>query len=208
MRLPDGLSLCEYPRHGRTSLNLFKRQIPVIGIDTISYGKITVTTWNILKYNLFGGAERGPDLYGTEPWYFYFFNLILNFNVLTILAILSLPALIVTHVVDYSRLGIRKHSESESSPYLILTIRLAPFYLWLLVLSLQPHKEERFMFPVYPLLCFNSAVALYLIRGWLDAFFTKKVSQYAVRHSPFTSSCWVRSDNYTRRPRSHHPCAY
>jgi len=59
---------------------------------------------------------------------------------------------------------------------------MAPFYLWVIVLSMQPHKEERFMFPVYPLLCFNSAVALYLIRGWVEAFITKRVSQYAVRH--------------------------
>ena len=29
---------------------------------------------------------------------------------------------------------------------------LSPVYLWLAFLSLQPHKEERFMFVVYPLL--------------------------------------------------------
>jgi alpha-1,2-mannosyltransferase len=178
----------------------------VIGIDTTAYGKFTVTTWNILKYNLFGGAERGPDLYGTEPWHFYIFNLIINFNVLTVLAAFSLPALVITHMVDYSRLGVKKHSEDESSPYLLLGIRLAPFYLWLLVLSLQPHKEERFMFPVYPLLCFNSAVALYLIRGWLDAFVTKSVSQYAVCHSRVSSRS-RSSDKLHCRPRSRHPCA-
>ncbi|KIM32271.1 glycosyltransferase family 22 protein [Serendipita vermifera MAFF 305830] len=157
--------------------------IPVIGIDSIAYGRFTSTTWNIISYNLFGGAERGPDLYGTEPWHFYLLNLILNFNALLPLALFSLPALLITHAVDYTRLGSRKHTEQESSPYFVLSIRLAPFYLWLLVLSLQAHKEERFMFPVYPLLCFNAAVTLYLMRGWLDAFFTKTVSQYAASQS-------------------------
>ena len=29
---------------------------------------------------------------------------------------------------------------------------ISPLYLWLVFLSTQPHKEERFMFVVYPLL--------------------------------------------------------
>ncbi|CAG7853822.1 Alpha-1,2-mannosyltransferase alg9; AltName: Full=Asparagine-linked glycosylation protein 9; AltName: Full=Dol-P-Man:Man(6)GlcNAc(2)-PP-Dol alpha-1,2-mannosyltransferase; AltName: Full=Dol-P-Man:Man(8)GlcNAc(2)-PP-Dol alpha-1,2-mannosyltransferase; Flags: Precursor [Serendipita indica DSM 11827] len=152
--------------------------LPVIGIDSLAYGKFVVVPWNIIRYNIFGGSERGPDLYGTEPWYFYLFNLALNFNVLLPLALLSVPALIVTHRVDYSRLGIKKHTDHESSPYTLLVIRLAPFYLWFGVLTAQAHKEERFMFPIYPFLCFNAAVTLYLVRGWLEALYIKMTSQY------------------------------
>ncbi|KAG8839943.1 mannosyltransferase [Serendipita sp. 411] len=152
--------------------------IPVIGLDSVAYGKLAIVPWNIISYNIFGGAERGPDLYGTEPWHFYLFNLVLNFNVLVGLALFSLPALLITSRVDYARLGTNKPSEYETSPFSILAIRLAPFYLWLGILSLQSHKEERFMFPIYPLLCFNAAVALYLVRGWLETYYVKMTSQY------------------------------
>ena len=38
------------------------------------------------------------------------------------------------------------------------------------------------MFPAYPLLCFNAAVALYLMRGWLEVAFVK------VTNSPYRVS--------------------
>ena len=38
------------------------------------------------------------------------------------------------------------------------------------------------MFPVYPLLCFNAAVALYLMRGWLEVAFVE------VTNSPYRVS--------------------
>ncbi len=50
-------------------------------------------------------------------------------------------------------------------------MRLTSFYLWLATLSAQAHKEERFFFPAYPLLCFNAAVALYLVKGWMENFY-------------------------------------
>ncbi|KAG6814143.1 hypothetical protein H0H92_002138 [Tricholoma furcatifolium] len=156
--------------------------IPVVGIDSLAYGKFTVVPWNIIQYNIFGGSERGPDLYGTSPWNFYFLNLVLNFNVLVPLSLLALPALLLTYFVDNKRLGIVKRSIYESSPFTILTLRLLPFYLWFTILTLQAHKEERFMFPAYPLLCFNAAVTLYLLRGYQEALFIKLTS------SPYRAS--------------------
>ncbi|KAJ7109881.1 glycosyltransferase family 22 protein [Mycena epipterygia] len=172
--------------------------IPVIAIDSIAYGKLAVVPWNIIKYNIFGGAERGPDLYGTSPWNFYLLNLVLNFNVLTPFALLSLPALGVTYLVDKKRLGLVKPAADQSSPFTILALRLAPFYLWTAILTSQAHKEERFMFPAYPLLCFNAAVTLYLVRGWLETIFisfTKspyRASQSTIFRT-FTSSVVVAS---------------
>ncbi|GLB35861.1 putative mannosyltransferase [Lyophyllum shimeji] len=156
--------------------------IPVVGIDSLAYGKLTIVPWNIVRYNIFGGAERGPDLYGTSPWNYYFLNLVLNFNILLPLAVLALPALAVTWLVDSKRLGIIKPTANESSPFTLLAIRLLPFYLWLGILTLQAHKEERFMFPAYPLLCFNAAVTLYLMRGWEEALFIK------LTNSPYRAS--------------------
>ncbi|KAJ7103211.1 glycosyltransferase family 22 protein, partial [Mycena belliarum] len=172
--------------------------IPVIAIDSLIYGKLAIVPWNIVKYNIFGGAERGPDLYGTSPWSFYFLNLALNFNVLTPFALVSLPALGITYIVDRKRLGITKPSADQSSPFTILALRLAPFYLWIGILTSQAHKEERFMFPAYPLLCFNAAVTLYLMRGWLEtAFISITKSPYRASQSTifrtFTSSVVVAS---------------
>lgn len=39
-------------------------------------------------------------------------------------------------------------------------ITLAPFYLWLLIFFAQPHKEERFLFPVYPLISLCGAITV------------------------------------------------
>ncbi|EJC98743.1 asparagine-linked glycosylation 9 protein isoform a [Fomitiporia mediterranea MF3/22] len=159
--------------------------IPVIGIDSLAYGHLTIVPWNIVKYNVLGGSSRGPDLYGTEPWHFYIQNLLLNFNVLTPLALLALPALAITYFVDNKRVGgpLRSTSSAEkekdkalgsrSSPFTLLAIRLAPFYVWFGIFTLQAHKEERFFFPAYPFLAFNAAVALYLVRGWLEAAYVK-----------------------------------
>ncbi|KAH8110610.1 asparagine-linked glycosylation 9 protein isoform a [Phellopilus nigrolimitatus] len=154
--------------------------IPVIGIDTLAYGRLTIVPWNIVKYNIFGGSTRGPDLYGTEPWYFYLSNL--------------LSQLQFTYVLDNKRLGgpLRTASAAEkekdkaigtrSSPFTLLAIRLAPFYTWFVILTAQAHKEERFFFPAYPFLAFNAAVTLFLVRGWFETAFV------SVTRSPYRAS--------------------
>lgn len=35
------------------------------------------------------------------------------------------------------------------------------------VFIVQPHKEERFLFPIYPLLCLSAAIALQFTKRWL-----------------------------------------
>ncbi|CAG8714776.1 6466_t:CDS:2, partial [Funneliformis mosseae] len=108
-----------------------------------------------------------PDSYATEPWHFYILNGFLNFNFLFFMALISIPGLILTYIVDPGRIS----STSTAGPiyaYLYLAFRLMPFYLWLFIIIIQPLKEERFLFVIYPLICLNSAVALFLIRGWFD----------------------------------------
>ncbi|EIW87002.1 glycosyltransferase family 22 protein [Coniophora puteana RWD-64-598 SS2] len=165
--------------------------VPVIAIDSVVYGKWSVVPWNIIRYNVFGGSERGPDLYGTSPWYFYVQNLLLNFNVLIVLALGSLPALGVTYLIDRKRLGFTSPSPDQSSPFTLLGLRLAPFYLWIGILTAQAHKEERFMFPAYTLICFNAAVTLYLVRGWMEVAFIK------VTKSPYQASKTFMFSNMT-----------
>ncbi|KAI6163889.1 glycosyltransferase family 22 protein [Pisolithus thermaeus] len=167
---------------GLVSLLIF---VPVVAIDSVAYGRWTIVPWNIVRYNIFGGARRGPDLYGTSPWHFYVMNLFLNFNILLILALVSLPSLLISYFVDERRLGNQKSSPERSSPFTVLALRLIPLYLWIGTLSMQAHKEERFMYPVYPLLCFNAAVTLYLLRGWIEVAYVRVTkSSYKASRSP------------------------
>lgn len=50
----------------------------------------------------------------------------------------------------------RKHKMLESTHW----ICVASMLLWLLVFSLQSHKEERFMYPIYPLICASAALTI------------------------------------------------
>ncbi|KAJ1553875.1 mannosyltransferase, partial [Cladochytrium tenue] len=49
-------------------------------VDHAFYRKWTLVPWNIVAYNVFSGSDRGPDIFGTEPWYYYLMNGLLNFN--------------------------------------------------------------------------------------------------------------------------------
>lgn len=118
------------------------------------YKKAEVVFWNIIKYNIFS-STGGPNLYGTEPWTFYFKNLALNFNVWFVLALLALPLFLV------QKLFFRAGQTFQSG--LRTIVFMSPFYMWLAIFTLQPHKEERFMYPAYPFLALNAALALHIV---------------------------------------------
>ncbi|CAG8607962.1 4173_t:CDS:2 [Diversispora eburnea] len=67
--------------------------VPLVLADSYYYKQFNIVPLNIIMYNVFGGKDRGPELYGTEPWHFYIKNGLLNFNFLFILALISLPGL-------------------------------------------------------------------------------------------------------------------
>lgn len=110
----------------------------VLVIDREQYGKWVSPTWNILMYNAKGG---GDELYGIEPPSYYVKNLALNFNYVAAAAILALPVVVM----------MRRDVPS-------LLVILLPMYAWLGVVFPRPHKEERFMFPIYPALCLGAAL--------------------------------------------------
>ena len=39
--------------------------------------------------------------------------------------------------------------------------------MWLGIFTIQPHKEERFMYPMYPCLALNAAMSLHTLLAWL-----------------------------------------
>lgn len=128
-------------------------QIPLIGFDSCYYGKFVLAPWNIVKYNIF--SSHGPNLYGTEPWTFYFLNGILNFNIAFVLTFLA-PVLLVSWsflIEGVSKIPSilfnfcckvlvkialpEKPRNSACFPYVL---SLGGFFLWMLVFGIQPHK--------------------------------------------------------------------
>jgi len=93
-------------------------------LDSNLYGKIVIAPLNIVKYNVL--SSKGPDLYGTEPWTFYFINGTLNFNLMFLAAILS-PGLLL--------LALRLETAIKKKSIVIGTV-----FLWLGVFLAQPHK--------------------------------------------------------------------
>ncbi|KAK6518533.1 mannosyltransferase, variant 2 [Arthrobotrys conoides] len=126
-----------------------------IGIDSLAYRKLVFVPLNIVLYNVFGGSERGPDLYGTEPWWYYIANLSLNFNIVAMAAFASILVVVISSFILPT--GVTRQQ----------FVLLLPFYLWLVIFSLQPHKEERFMFPAYPALCINAAMSMSWVKGFV-----------------------------------------
>ena len=118
-----------------------------------------VIPWRIVSYNIFSGSTRGPEIFGTESWTFYLRNLLLNFNVWFVLAACAGPLVAIQMLARGRSTTKQTHTRTM--------VFLTPFYLWLAIFTSQPHKEERFMYPAYPLLALNSAVALHTILGYL-----------------------------------------
>ncbi|KAK5065019.1 hypothetical protein LTR84_000854 [Exophiala bonariae] len=132
-----------------------------VGIDTFFFHKMVVVSWQIVAYNVFGGRDRGPDIFGTEPWHYYIRNLLLNFNMWFILAVASGPFFLFQSAI------LRQNSTKQT--FLRTLTFLTPFYLWLAIFSLQPHKEERFMFPAYPFLALNAAITFHSFLAWVGS---------------------------------------
>ncbi len=129
------------------------------GVSSYFYDKTALVPLNIVLYNVFAGEGRGPNIYGTEPWHFYIRNLLLNFNIWFILALASLPLFLLMKLFSRDR--------QSATTGLRTVIFMSPFYLWLAIFTLQPHKEERFMYPAYPALCLNAAMALHIVLAHL-----------------------------------------
>jgi len=134
-----------------------RRQLFEFLVSGFFYRKAVVVPFNIVLYNVFSGPGRGPEIFGTEPWHFYIRNLLLNFNIWFVLAVASLPLFALQKMFS------RSSREGGAVTGLRTIVFMSPFYLWLGIFSFQPHKEERFMYPVYPALALNAAMALHII---------------------------------------------
>ncbi|KAF7140849.1 hypothetical protein RHSIM_Rhsim06G0207300 [Rhododendron simsii] len=111
-------------------------------VDYTYYRRWTSSVLNLLLYNVLGGGES--HLYGIEGPLYYLKNGFNNFNFCFILALLFV--------------GVLPIARKKYAPDLFLVI--SPIYIWLAFMSLQPHKEERFLYPIYPLICVAAAAVI------------------------------------------------
>nr|CAD7460849.1 unnamed protein product [Timema tahoe] len=127
------LTMVHIYMHGRQSLNELEpesRLLPMVLIDSSYYNRFVVAPFNILYYNVF--TSHGPNLYGTEPWTFYFINGFLNFNFVFVAALLT------------------------------------PVFL-----------EERFLFPIYPMICLAGAITVDALQKLWFRFLVRRATKAA-----------------------------
>ena len=144
--------------------------------DRLNYGVNVFSTWELVKYNVLGclprvqaealgdtaveglafpedvllslgcvrggGEERGSHLYGVEGSEFFFVNLALNFNVVFAAGLVA-PAVLLVF--------------AKQNRFLKFWLCI-PFTVWFAFWLLIPHKEERFMQPVYSILCLSAGL--------------------------------------------------
>jgi alpha-1,2-mannosyltransferase len=122
--------------------------LPQLLIDRYFYGKWVCAVCNIIKYNALDNdstlyEKRKTKIcfyqnvrYGVEPVSFYIKNLLLNLNLFFPMAVLS---------IVFALLAVRRDL------YLRNWIIISPVP-WLVFMFAMPHKEQRFLYPVYPLL--------------------------------------------------------
>jgi alpha-1,2-mannosyltransferase len=82
-------------------------------------------------------------------------NLALNFNIWLPIALAAHPLIFLQHY-----LGAVPVSRQTFWRSVTLT---GGFYHWLAIFSFQPHKEERFMYPAYPLIALNAAYSIHIL---------------------------------------------
>ncbi|CAJ0606550.1 unnamed protein product [Cylicocyclus nassatus] len=135
----------------------------LLSVDSYYYGKRVLAPLNIVLYNVFSG--HGPDLYGVEPLSYYIKNLVLNWNIAAILAPLAIPLSSLNYLCSWKALNEHKKWGIPVHPsywrhYSSLFLLFASLSAWCIIFFNQPHKEERFLFPVYPLIALMAAVSL------------------------------------------------
>lgn len=99
-------------------------------VDSYFYGKLTTSWWNFLQWNLIEGISGH---YGKEAWHFHLSK--------------TLPLMVNTMGI-YLMTGIwRVYFGGDSNRKQILIIST----IYLVLSSLQGHKETRFLAPIHPL---------------------------------------------------------
>mmetsp|Transcript_18689 Transcript_18689/g.34405 ORF Transcript_18689/g.34405 Transcript_18689/m.34405 type:complete len:623 (+) Transcript_18689:38-1906(+) len=144
----------------RTALHAVFIQALVVAIDYHFYGQIVSPIWNIFAYNAQSG---GDELYGVEPLSYYIKNLLLNFNFVSLLGVVSIPVILLKKMAERfypETLFGDDHKKCNNSTTSMEILVLVPMYIWMAIVFPRPHKEERFLSPIYPMLCFGASITM------------------------------------------------
>lgn len=135
----------------------------LVAVDLYYYDRLVLVPWNIVKYNVLSGDDGvGPEIFGTEPWTYYPVNLVLNFHVVAVAGYLGA-------IVNYWFYNPKR-----------VWLVLAPLIIWLAIFFSQPHKEERFLYPVYPLVVANAALLAAVVGRYIRSPVLKVLAAVAV----------------------------
>ena len=133
--------------------------VPSAVIDRHYYGRWLLAVLNIALYNSTHASGTGSTLYGVEPASYYVLNLALNFNAAAALAALG------------PLLGLLFWARWRSGADAMFIVWMLGPVAWVAGMLAMPHKEERFLFVVYPLIAFSAAYAMVHVvlaaRQWL-----------------------------------------
>jgi alpha-1,2-mannosyltransferase len=120
-------------------------------VDRFFYGRWTFPTWNILVYNAGG---NGDNLYGVEPSSYYTRNLLLTLGIAWPLGVTA-PLLLLREYNEGKRF--RANNSIRINSFIQKVVSSLSASLWLALLYSRPHKEDRFMYPIYPLMALTAA---------------------------------------------------
>ncbi|CAL2033524.1 unnamed protein product [Caenorhabditis brenneri] len=112
-------------------------------IDSWAYGKPTIPLWNFLQFNV---VQGGSALFGVHPWHWYIVS-----GIPAVLTVQTIPIIV-------GLLGPN-----------IFRPSLLPFFattFYIAVHSLLPHKEQRFLLPIIPLMCIYAGGAFQNLKKW------------------------------------------
>lgn len=124
----------------------------MVPLDSFFYGKLAIPPLNHILYNVFPEEGTGSHIFGVENWSFYVINLFLNCNLAAVLMIgFPVVAFVAWFTSAYDSSGVQLWER---------IVFLSPAYVALAVFVPQPHKEERFLAPCYPLIALIAAVAM------------------------------------------------
>ena len=164
---------------------------PVVITDRVFYGTWNSSLWNFIVYNVLGGGHSA--LYGVEGPTYYLRN---GFNQLQFALpfALLMPVLAVLQTLAFSTQKPPTMSSKDSTPRgssagsrheggrrpdAALLACISPSFLWLVAISMLPHKEERFLYVVYPLLCLGAAASLDICYHAARKIFGSRISRAA-----------------------------
>jgi alpha-1,2-mannosyltransferase len=139
--------------------------VPSAAVDWLFYRRALVAVLNIFLYNATSASDGGGQLYGVEPASYYLLNGALNFSLVWALA---LPSIVVVALFRQWNAGLNRRKRLRRVADVLLY--MSPAYLWLALMLYLPHKEERFLYVIYPLVCLNGALAFVVGGSALQPF--------------------------------------